>query len=236
MKLCVFLLIFTLNISYGALYFDGSDDQIVVPHSVSLNTTPFFTVEFWCFMTDTGYQIVDAVAKGTTHDNCVYRARWEKPRLDPPYNGSVSFGAHYHNWTLPDSMWSYLEKWVHWAFTDDGSLLSVYINGALLRTEENANTTTNTEDVHFGKNQYTGEVSMDEIRIWDIARTQKQIQENKDRRIAPQSGLVGLWRLDEQTGSKTKDLTANENHGTKVGASPIAGAPIKQYPGRRGNR
>ncbi len=57
-----------------------------------------------------------------------------------------------------------------------------------------------------------------DVRIWNVARTQAQIDANKYATlVGNESGLVGYWRFDEQTGSTVNDITANNNDGTLTG-------------------
>ena len=55
---------------------------------------------------------------------------------------------------------------------------------------------------------------IDEVRIWDIAKTEAQIKENLDQGITgDEEGLIGYWDFNEGKGSTVHDLTANKNHG-----------------------
>ncbi|WP_416670117.1 LamG-like jellyroll fold domain-containing protein [Egbenema bharatensis] len=70
-----------------------------------------------------------------------------------------------------------------------------------------------------------------EVRLWNVARTQDQIQKNMSRRLSQQvseqdseqcwSTLVGYWRLDEVSEDKKLafDQSNNKNHGTICGAT-----------------
>ncbi len=59
--------------------------------------------------------------------------------------------------------------------------------------------------------------TLDEVRIWDIVRTQAQIQADMNQEIDPASpNLIAYWRLNEGTGTTTQDLTSNNNNGTLV--------------------
>jgi hypothetical protein len=57
--------------------------------------------------------------------------------------------------------------------------------------------------------------TMDEIRIWNMARSQSNINANKNSTIATNStGLVGYYKLDENSGSTAADATGNGYLGT----------------------
>ena len=59
---------------------------------------------------------------------------------------------------------------------------------------------------------------IDEVRIWNIARSQNDIQEYMYKQLTgTESGLVAYWQFNEGTGDITFDKTINANHGTLFG-------------------
>lgn len=70
---------------------------------------------------------------------------------------------------------------------------------------------------------FEGEI--DEVRVWDLVRTQQQIQDNmcKLHYTSYNSGLIAYWQLDEGSGTIANDLSQNGNNGTILyGATWIA--------------
>lgn len=58
-----------------------------------------------------------------------------------------------------------------------------------------------------------------EVRIWNTARSQAQIQANMQASLTgAESGLVGYWQMNEQTGSTLDDLSASGFNGTLTGS------------------
>ncbi len=56
---------------------------------------------------------------------------------------------------------------------------------------------------------------IDEVRVWNVARTQQQIRESMHLRLhGNETGLLGYWRFDEGGGGVAYDATANGNNGT----------------------
>jgi len=56
---------------------------------------------------------------------------------------------------------------------------------------------------------------MDEVRIWDVARSENQIRINMYRELAgDEDGLAGYWNFNEGRFSTVYDITQNKNHGT----------------------
>jgi len=73
---------------------------------------------------------------------------------------------------------------------------------------------------------------IDDVRIWNVARTQQQIQDNMNKELAGnETGLVGYWKFNEGTGTTAYDSTVNANNGTIYGAT-WANTPYKT-PGTR---
>jgi hypothetical protein len=55
---------------------------------------------------------------------------------------------------------------------------------------------------------------IDEVRVWNTARTQAQIQANMNRTLTGnEPGLVGYWRLDDGSGQAILDSSLRGNDG-----------------------
>ena len=55
---------------------------------------------------------------------------------------------------------------------------------------------------------------IDEVRIWNVARTQDEIQAAMSHHLeGTEEGLVGYWRMDEGSGQMLVDYSYNGNHG-----------------------
>ena len=134
--------------------------------------------------------------------------------------------------------------WHHAAATYDGADWFLYLDGAQDGTaspNEPANAATNVPTV-VGGSLNTGSVAagyfagvIDEVRIWDYARTEGQIDGAKDTAITSgQAGLLGVWNLDEGLLSSLGDSSGNAITGATVGSpgwadgftvAPGSGAP-----------
>ena len=111
-----------------------------------------------------------------------------------------------------------LDHWHHIAATYDGATMRIFVDG-----EENAS-----KDEYLiigdasGRPLYIGSSTqfsnrnfsglIDEVRVWNIARSQNEIQSTMNEQLGPEyymdqsSGLVGYWQLNEGTGQITAHL------------------------------
>ena len=113
--------------------------------------------------------------------------------------------------------------WTHIAATYDQTSINIYVNGVLTGSiPATVALPAGTEEWRFGRRWDNSEYflgAMDEVRIWNVARTQAQIQAAKGAIIAPgTSGLLAYYRLDEGSGTSVADLTGHNYSGTFAGA------------------
>ncbi|WP_274475838.1 LamG-like jellyroll fold domain-containing protein [Mangrovimonas aestuarii] len=142
-------------------------------------------------------------------------------------------------------------NWHHVAVTFDpsGNTMSLYVDGVLdtagIMSSVNSGITTN---VRIGKridNASPFQGSIDEVRIWDVARTQAEIQADMNNELCDNTpNLIGYYKLNEgtadgdNTGLTTAFDTVNSNDGTLSGfdlttgstSNWVAGASITTTP------
>ena len=126
--------------------------------------------------------------------------------------------------------------WHHGAVTYDGVTLQLYLDG-LLEAAAVVNQPPRADSVEHAAIgtalNWTGVASgyfagsLDEVRIWNHARTSAQIGAAKDREIAAAPGLLGRWSFNECCG-QAPDSSGNALNGTIFGTSWtwVAGAPL----------
>ena len=76
------------------------------------------------------------------------------------------------------------------------------------------------EIFHPAHGVFVGKI--DEVRIWNTARTQKQIRADMDTQLnGNEDGLVGYWKFDEEKDGQILDTTSNNNHGKLIGDAKL---------------
>jgi hypothetical protein len=204
----------------SALDLDGTNGYAQAPSGVWFNGN--FTVEGWVFVRsyNSWSRLID-FANGQNTNN-VFLA------LSQGTTGLPVFGVYTNNNGTPSIQSSTplpLNQWVHLAATLNGTSGTIYINGinvasGTLNLPSNVVRTNN----YIGRSNYTNDgyanAIFDEMRIWNVARTQGQIQASMHRSlIGNETGLLGYWRCDDGTGTNIADASGHGNSATLRGGS-----------------
>lgn len=156
-------------------------------------------------------------------------------------DGDITCALDYDStWTPTDSATSTAatyddNNWHHVACVKSGaSSLSLYIDGVLIIQDTSitaTNTLTNSDPLYIGinadgtSNDWIGQI--DEPKIYNYARTQKQIIEDLNAGHptggSPVGTALGFWKFDDGQGTTAYDSGANRNNGTLTNmASPAS--------------
>jgi cyanobactin cluster PatC/TenC/TruC protein len=115
-----------------------------------------------------------------------------------------------------------LNQWHHIAGTYDGQEMRVYIDGVEKASKAISNSIINYDpenDLSIGMYNDNNETyhfkgKIAEVRIWKVARTQQEIQQNMHQPLKGEElGLVGYWPLNEGEGKTIHDKTNYKNSG-----------------------
>jgi len=196
-----------------ALQFDGVDDYVNIPDAPVLNITQQLTVEAW-FKTNVipSSDSKTIVSKDENFEIHVLSSGnilwWSGPfggSHDIISNSTINTGTWYH---------------VAIVYNLSSGTASIYLNGLMdVQTGTFGNLTTTSLPLQIGADQgYSGrefDGQIDEVRVWNIARSQTQIQQTMNHRLfGNEPGLVGYWRFDEGTGLLAGDSSGHGNTGT----------------------
>lgn len=206
-----------------SLQFDGVDDLVVVSANASLGGYPGQTLEAWIRPTVSG-AVGGVVAKTTGGADSEY-ALFRRADNHAQYTLSDSAGPTTCIAFGGASVFD-MGGWVHIAGTWGSSPSArprLYVNGILLSTSACEITVTPAnavEDVLIGALEVSGMIeshfagNIDEVRLWNIERTQAEIQGAMSVGLfGDESGLVGYWSFEDGSGDVATDATLSGNNG-----------------------
>ncbi len=209
-----------------ALSFDGVNGQMRVP-GISNAPTTEVTIEFW--------QKVSAVRVQSTFSRHNFLPEVNFDAFVPYGDGKVywQFGNAGNggdlSYTPPESL---VGSWQHFALvaSQSGNFMRIYRNGVLEAQKIGMTPYPGGNlDLDIGKAPYGGLI--DEFRIWNVARSQAQIQTGMNPGLAtPQPGLVGYWRFDEGTGTNVSDSSGFGHLGYLVNGSLWVASTLPSVP------
>ena len=207
----------------AALQFDGATNYVTVAHHPALNAFPF-TVEAWIKTT----QATGNAALVSKYANGSYNG-WQMSLRDGKLSGSY-FGSG-ANFVDDGGSGAFSSggiadgNWHHAAFTVDASGGRLYVDGGLkssLVWTGRPTAATTSQNVTFGElpgvSAFAFAGQMDEVRLWNTARTAFQISSNRRAtQKENEKGLVAYYRFDEGKGTTTADAAPNHLNGVVTG-------------------
>lgn len=205
----------------NTLDFDGINDFVSVPDNNSLDITGSITIEAWIKPDLTGPEKTILI-KGTSNQCMNYGLVMKDGNLAYLSGGQCGWAGKGPNAILQTGVWQ------HVAAVASGTNLKLYVNGVLTDniTLTSAIGPVNTQPLWIG-NSTAGfinyaDTQLDEIRIWNVVRTQAEISANMNDEISCSStGLVAYYKFNQGTGGANNsgittllDCTFNNNNGT----------------------
>jgi hypothetical protein len=212
------------------LSLDGQGDCMRIADSQSLRSfSNAITIEVWLkassFYTESG-NVNSIIRKNIIPEAENFLLRFRNvngaPMLDMGFGSEVGGLRVSHEFVV--------DKWYHLAGTYDGSTITILVNGLVIDSKNiSGRLHIDQSDLYVGKGDPTfsdGEYfhgAIDEIRIWNVARSQEQIQAAINTPLTgKEEGLVGYWNFDEGT---AKDLSGHNNDGILNGDAKIVESP-----------
>lgn len=211
-------------LAQNAIHFDGVDDMVDCGTNSSVNlSSSNFTLEAWIYaeawepLVWQG-NIVNKEQNGFGMDNGYMLRAGAGGKLNANFgNGS------WKEVTSTNSVLS-LNTWHHIAGRFNGTYLTIYVDGipidsaAYTGSVGASNTNLVIGAQSNGGRHFTG--SIDEVRIWDVARTKSQIQQSMNvLQCADETGLKAYYRFDQGNAGATNTglTTANDSRGISPG-------------------
>jgi hypothetical protein len=217
-----------LNVNNG-LDFDGSGDFVNIGNHASLNFMGNFTIESWVYVPSSPKYSI----------NTIFSKNY-------PNNGTPGYTFAFNHWNttnlllvLEDGVSAISSNkpvvagaWNHVAIvvSGNGTIGTFYLNG--IEAGSSSMTLTNASAVNefIGSMDSGGNYSLkgtlDELRIWNVSRTQQELLDNLDNPlVGNETGLVAYYDFNQgvpagaNAGLTVKDQTANVIDGTFTGIS-----------------
>lgn len=192
------------------LRFDGVNDYVRVSPGPNLANVSF-SIEFW-------------VRRGDAHsgDHWIVSQGPESPNVGLHIgfrNNRMCFNFWANDLQNANATTDML--WHHWGFTYDASTRArkIFCDGNLVAGDTASANYSGSGILYLGQrssiNYFKG--SLDEVRIWNVARSQADIQSNMNAALAgTEPGLMGYWPFNEGSGTTTADATGHGYTGTLV--------------------
>lgn len=172
----------------AALQFNGTNAKVVINNSTSLQLNLKMTLEAWVYPTIINANYRDVIVKGGEN---YYLSASSQP------NSMAGGGSHLANGAWLDVLSTNplpVNTWSHICVTADGSTVRFWVNGvqtsAKLQPAPLGTSTLALEiggDAKFGQ-YFTGRI--DEVRIYNLALTQAEIQADMNTPVAPVSTIT----------------------------------------------
>jgi hypothetical protein len=219
------------------LSFDGIDDWVDNPATFS-DVKDTFTVEFWVNPTANRQANPESSSGVDAYFNQTYaifpkQGSGTLGTLNDVYAGvsvgtnGITISEHTANY-LPSVLVSDLplSGWNHVALVYNNKTPNLYVNGQFIKTGLTSNYIIHPSNRFGGgsKQDLSFQGSMDDVRIWNKARTQAEIQADFNRELTGnETGLIGYWNFNSVNGNTVQDLTGNHNDGTLFEAKSTTG-------------
>ncbi len=195
----------------NAMYLDGINDFLAGSNNSSMNILGDITIETWVNLTSQPQNWVRIIGKGD-NGNRTYGMWYYHPGKElvfQQYGGGVELSA---------TMSLNLKTWYHIAMVRSGSIGFIYLNGVLVATKACNNggmPRTSSEPLTVGYAGFGSYLNgtIDEVRIWNIARSQKEIVADMNVTIPANSpGLMAYYQFNESSGNSVTDISGNSNN------------------------
>ncbi|MBP6335812.1 MAG: T9SS type A sorting domain-containing protein [Bacteroidia bacterium] len=213
----------------NSLFFDGANSYVAFGPDTDLDLTEEITVEAWIKATSWG--------SSPAVNSIVCKHGWTSGEkgfvLRTGANGQLSFTIAGVKSDGTNDSWKevisaagalQLNTWHHVAGTFSGTKLRIYIDGNQVGSRNFTGTIANSSDYNLKIGRIADESTaskrffsgwIDEVRIWDNARSGSDLDDDRNEHINPNSNdLVAYWRFNEGTATTINDLGPANSTGT----------------------
>tara|TARA_Y100000768_G_scaffold28098_1_gene18806 strand:- start:1459 stop:3291 length:1833 start_codon:yes stop_codon:yes gene_type:complete len=166
----------------------------------------------------------------------LYAGGWNRRSNESNWSGSWEYVT-----SIQSNQWHHVALTLNGGSTVTNNALKLYLDGALAISEPgsrlwghnpaNIGRTISGSRYHNGTgNGFTFNGKIDEVRIWNVARSQSEINAMKDTVLnGDEDYLTAYYNFQENTGGRANDTqTQSNNDGTISGATWTTGPPLSK--------
>lgn len=223
------------NLSWpgNALSLNGSDAYVSVNDNDSLDGFSSITIEAWVNTASTGLRTIVSKYQHNNGDN------WDDSfyfgltggKVVWQLNAGDSYSGLIGNINVADGTWH------HIVGTWDGTNQRIYVDGNqdTSRTYSGNGQLNSTDEpitigrtIDFGSPGRFFNGLIDEVRIWNISRSQQDIQSNSSHHLqGAETGLMAYWSMDKVIGSSIiVDVSNHGNDGILLGGAYLVNSTV----------
>ena len=191
-----------LRAADGSLSFDGAGDYVEVPNFHQVGVTSEATVEFWALTNATATQ--SAFMLSPDQNTNRFQAHINYSNGNTYWDcGDIGAGGRVSVASPAGSV----GNWTHYALVSSvsGGFMKIYVNGVQVATVATANTFNTASAYALRIGGSTGSFlngKLDDFRVWNIARTQAEIQRDMGGPLTgSEPGLRLYFKFDEGSGT-----------------------------------
>lgn len=202
--------LFQISAQNNGILFNGVDTRLVIADKPALNISEGYTMEAWIYANSWKSQswmgsLINKDAQGPD-SGFAFRCG---------ANGTLSFVISIDNTWIEAQTPAIMnvEQWHHVAIVVGEGTLTLYIDGEALGNQTfDGEISISTQDLNIGASPGFGDRHfdgiIDELRIWDTARSGADIAANSDVALTgSEDNLVAYFPMNEGTGLLTSSLT-----------------------------
>jgi Concanavalin A-like lectin/glucanases superfamily len=215
-----------------AIVTDGATSYVSFPSAIVPNSGDF-TVEFWAYIAaqDLSGTVHELVSQGPVGNDFFIGYQYASTtnvNLSPADTTILVAGP---GWTIPSFPLA-VASWTHFAITQTGGVANLYVNDSLVATNSSYSFGTGGANLAIGLNTngttFTAE-GIDELRIWNLVRTQAQLKSNWWSIDPATSGLIAYYNMNEGSGTTINNTasTGSSLDGTLVNSPTWASSPLQ---------
>ena len=212
-----------------AIDFDGINDYVLHANNAALKMVNAVTVEGWIYArTAEQWESFMSFAQDNGSNESGYDFSYVNDKLRFRCK-TVNMAAN--EWDNNPGAEIPFNQWIHVAGVYDGAEMRMYLNGVLAEKQSKSGLISWQFDpvdmrigaYHDDNEDYYFDGQIDEVRIWNVARTEDEIRSKMCSKLTgTENGLVAYYRMDEAAGATSKDLSATNLEGTLTNMTPAS--------------